>query len=101
MNNHIDKHYLIPSLFISALLGVISGAVWSLMLGVTFFLGMKYGALVGAIVGIMVFFLQNMATRKGGSEKGDALFGGSSILIFLFVVSIIISLVIGLLRWIF
>lgn len=91
---------MIPTLFYGTLLGLISGSVWAFVLSVEISSGLKYGSISGLIFGFLFFFFQKAAMAPGNIQKKEAIFVASSMMTMIFLLSIAIAIITGIIRWI-
>jgi len=92
---------LISTLMIGLVVGAVSGLVWALALSYQIKSGLINGGICGLILGLFFFLFQKAATASGNLQNKEVTFVSGSIMGLVFLVSTIIAIVTGLIRWIF
>jgi len=93
--------YLIGTLILPTIFGIIAGLAWTFALGKNLLNGTLYGAVIGIILGVL-FYLMSKAARSGGNlNKKETTVVSGSMLFMLFVLSIIAALITWIVRLIF
>lgn len=91
----------ISTLLMATILGAISGLVWAFALSCQVKSGLIYGGISGSVVGLLFFLFQKAATASGNLQNKEVAFTSGSMMTMIAMVSTVIAIVVGLVRWIF
>ncbi|MBU1012101.1 MAG: hypothetical protein KKG99_03795 [Bacteroidetes bacterium] len=91
----------ISTSLMAAILGAISGLVWAFALSCPLKSGLFYGGIIGLIVGLLFFLFQKAATSSGNLQNKEVSFASGSMMTMIFMISTVIAIVVGLVRWLF
>ena len=92
---------LISTLFMGSILCAISGLVWALALASQIKSGIIIGGICGLTIGLLIFIGNKSSLFSGNTKNKEFAFNSGATMIGLFVISTIIAIITGLVRWIF
>lgn len=92
---------MLATLFYGAVIGLVSGLIWTLALHGRFSVGLITGAVVGAAVAAVLTFFGKLARTGSNLQPGETSFVSNGILTFLGVGAFGIGLVVWLVRALF
>lgn len=92
---------LFSLLLMNSILGAISGLVWAFALSLSMYNGSISGGIIGLVFGFLLFIFNKAAMAPGNLQGKEVQYTSGSITGFLLLVSTVLAIGTGLVRWMF